>query len=885
MKKWGIVFIVLFFAGLVFLSCSGDKNTTEPDEDTTDPIVTITNPVNDSEFSEGEVIILKADASDNKGLSKIEFYVDEDTVNTDTSFPYEFEWNTTGFIGSHYLFAKAYDSSNNIGSSDVITFFVITVADTVPPSLNITLPVDSAAFYEDDIVIIKADATDNIGVSKTEFFIDSILAFTDSISPYEYEWNTTGKLGTHKIKAKAFDKSSNATTSFEITVIINEKPDTTVPVVAITSPADYEDFLEGDIINIRANATDSSGILKVDFWVNGEYYLTDNDYPYECVWNSTGNLGYNVIYANAYDIYENANSSNAINIQVKIRPIITITSPNGSEVFQMGRSVNITWEDNITENVKIELIKGNVSILNIAESETSDGLFIWSIPETLEIASDYSIKISSILDGIFSDMSDTNFELSEAVYITLLQPDGGEILEAGSTCQILWQDNLAENVEIKLYKGAAFYSTIVSSVQSNGSFTWNVSSSIDYDSDYQIRISSIIDPAITGFSEANFSVIEPYFIKIISPNGGEDWVMGSTQTITWEDNIDGNVTIRLFKRDVQISEITNSTESNGIFNWTIPENYDEGYGYYVKISSEYDSLEYDDSDMYFYLPSQTTPQGMVLVKGGTYEMGDEVGDLSIITRPVHNVNVDDFYIGLTEITQAEWLTYMPDPGLTTDYGMGDNKPMYYVNWYRSFVYCNLRSYSEGLTPCYIINNSSDPADWGVMPSAYGDPNIALWDSVQCSWTASGYRLPTEAEWEYAARGGIYWTDRYLYSGSNNVADVAWCYDTYDPSLPSGVQTVATKLPNQLGIYDMNGNLWEACWDWLDGDYYQTCVDNGIIDNPTGPEKQNLRSARSGCWNTPYSNIYVRIASRTDGNQGVSWYPYSYDQGLRVVRKP
>jgi formylglycine-generating enzyme required for sulfatase activity len=681
-------------------------------------------------------------------------------------------------------------------------------------------------------------------------------------------------LGTHKIKAKAFDKSSNVATSLEITVIINEKPDTTAPVVTITSPADYEDYLEGDIIDIKANATDSSGILKVDFWVNGEYYLTDNDYPYECVWNSTGNFGYNVIYANAYDIYGNASSSNAINVQIKVRPVITITSPNGSEIFQMGRSVNITWEDNFTENVKIELFKGNISVLNIAGSETSDGLFIWNIPRTLEIASDYSIKISNILDGNFSDMSDTNFQLSEAVYITLLQPDGGEKLEAGSLCQILWQDNLAENVEIELYKGAAFYSTIASSVESNGSFTWNVSSSIDYDSDYQIHISSTIDPAITGVSEANFSIFEPNFIRIISPNGGEDWVMGSTQTITWEDNIDGNVTIRLFKRDEQISEITNSTESDGLYSWTIQSTLNEGYGYSISIFNAADSSKSDSSDLYFSIPNITTPQGMVFVQGGTFEMGDRLGDGETDEIPVHSVTVSDFYIGRYEITQSEWKVYMPLPYFEYDYGIGDNYPIYNESWYDVIVYCNKRSIGEDLTPCYSINGSTDPNNWGSIPTSQN----AVWDAAECNWNVDGYRLPTEAEWEYACRGGIYNSNNYRYSGGEIIDEIGWYFENSGGSTGKTFP-VGLKKPNQLGIYDMSGNVREWCWDWFWSSYYTICNDIGTVTDPLGYTSVSLhRSHRGGYW---LESAYRQRVTDRNGN-----IPQSEGSlfGFRIIKR-
>jgi len=179
-------------------------------------------------------------------------------------------------------------------------------------------------------------------------------------------------------------------------------------------------------------------------------------------------------------------------------------------------------------------------------------------------------------------------------------------------------------------------------------------------------------------------------------------------------------------------------------------------------------------------------ENFVFVEGGTFQMGSNDGDSD--EKPVHSVTVSSFYVGKFEVTQKEYQNVM---GKNPSYFKGENNPVENVTWYDAVKYCNKRSEKEGRTPSYNINGNN----------------------VTCDFSANGYRLPTEAEWEYAARGGNK-SQNYKYSGSNKIGDVAW----YDSN--SGLRThpVGQKAPNELGIYDMTGNVWEWCWDWYDGNY-------------------------------------------------------------------
>ena len=176
-----------------------------------------------------------------------------------------------------------------------------------------------------------------------------------------------------------------------------------------------------------------------------------------------------------------------------------------------------------------------------------------------------------------------------------------------------------------------------------------------------------------------------------------------------------------------------------------------------------------------------------------------------------SVTVSDFYMSDHQVTQAEYEKYCTYGGSSpsSTYGVGDNYPAYFVSWFDALVYCNKRSIDEGLTPCYKISNSTDPDDWGSIPDSSSHTNWDSWWAVTCDFTANGYRLPKEAEWEYAARGGNGLTGyQYEYAGSDTIGDVAW----YEDNSNSKTHEVKGKVANGLGLYDMSGNLWEFCWD-------------------------------------------------------------------------
>jgi len=231
----------------------------------------------------------------------------------------------------------------------------------------------------------------------------------------------------------------------------------------------------------------------------------------------------------------------------------------------------------------------------------------------------------------------------------------------------------------------------------------------------------------------------------------------------------------------------------------------------------------------------------VRIEGGTFQ------------REGNNITISSFNLGKFEVTQKEWTAIM---GSNPSTFKGDNLPVEQVTWFDAVEYCNKLSQNEGLTPAYTISDRTPAAGYPITAA-----------TVTWNRNANGYRLPTEAEWEYAARGGNGSPNNYTYAGSNTVDEVAW----YDGNSGSRTHDVGTKKPNGLGLYDMSGNVWEWCWDW-----YETYA-SGAQNNPIGASSGSARVIRGGSWGNSAQG--VRSALR------YGYAPTNRDSalGFRVLR--
>jgi formylglycine-generating enzyme required for sulfatase activity len=224
-----------------------------------------------------------------------------------------------------------------------------------------------------------------------------------------------------------------------------------------------------------------------------------------------------------------------------------------------------------------------------------------------------------------------------------------------------------------------------------------------------------------------------------------------------------------------------------------------------------------------------------------------MGITDFSTNPLHTVSLSNgFFMCDHEVTQKEWLDVMgsyPNTSPSSTYGLGDNFPMYYISWYDAIDYCNALSAMQGLTPAYTV-----------------DRTTVTWNQ-----DASGYRLPTEAEWEYACRAG---TTTAYYTGSSISSTDA----NYGSNI--GKATAVKSYPaNPWGLYDMAGNVYEMCWDWYSSTYLGM---SSAGTDPIGAASGTYRVLRGGSWYNDAS--YMRSAYHTPVNPSNSTSNY----GFRVV---
>ena len=269
--------------------------------------------------------------------------------------------------------------------------------------------------------------------------------------------------------------------------------------------------------------------------------------------------------------------------------------------------------------------------------------------------------------------------------------------------------------------------------------------------------------------------------------------------------------------------------------------------------------------------SQKASDNFVLVKGGTFKNTNS-------NYYGKSVTISTFYIGKYEVTQKEWIEVM---GNNPSGFKGDDLPVEMVNWYDCVEYCNKRSIKEGLKPYYSIDKNKKDQNNKRDPNFEGALDTIKW-TVTINMGADGYRLPTEAEWEYAAGGGQM-SKGYKYSGSDDVDQVAWYWknsgdkyltgDWLWPALESNhnkTKSVGGKKPNELGLYDMSGNIREWCWDWY-GDLKTNVTD------PKGDSSGYARVWKGGGW---IGADFCCVSSYRGSLAATGTGP---DQGLRVCR--
>lgn len=355
--------------------------------------------------------------------------------------------------------------------------------------------------------------------------------------------------------------------------------------------------------------------------------------------------------------------------------------------------------------------------------------------------------------------------------------------------------------------------------------------------------------------------------------------IGYNSSVTDPENDNTNrvtLSMRLYSDGTPVADAFQPQVASGdpVNKFTIPA-IEYPYNYTLKVTATYLGVSHDKEFNY-------SVSGPVSVSGSSFSgsatlLGDNTDKRSYVFIQDRNLTIPSIIACDHEVTQREYekyCLYIYSP--SEEYGLGPDYPAYYIDWYDAIVYCNLRTIDEmGINNCVyeFTGYGKNPSGWpgkrentvgGV--TKYGGPSSTNveWDAnITCDMTKTGWRLPTNAEWEYLARGGnLTSTNQKDYSGSNVINEVGW----YQGNCTK-IHQVKEKQPNALGLYDMSGNLDEWCWDW-----------DGTISETTdilGPGSGMFRVYRGGSWDGEARLLnYIGCTSAYGG---------SYRIGIRVVR--
>ncbi len=380
---------------------------------------------------------------------------------------------------------------------------------------------------------------------------------------------------------------------------------------------------------------------------------------------------------------------------------------------------------------------------------------------------------------------------------------------------------------------------------------------------YYVRAYATNDAGTAYGEQRKFSPIEPKLATVTSKEVTEKTLTGAQSG--GEVTADGGVPVTArgvcwsTKKDPTIND-SKTSDGTGVGEFTSAiTGLTEGTVYYMRAyATNMVGTAYGEQRTFapFYLDDGSA---VTKITGGTFTMGGADGNGC---SPTSQVTLPDYYLAKTEVTQKLFLEVMGSSYsqyISYPVGADNYNPMPSVTWGDAVIFCNKLNILKGYKPCYSIKGETDPSKW--------DMSAEFWqDNVVCDWTANGYRLPNIPEWEYAAGGGA--TNRTKYAGTDDISELG-LYGHVEGAVPGeGLFTVATRLPNKLGIYDMDGNATEWCWEW--SYEYNANAKTYPGDMPTYNYGNHEKVKKGGSiWNWG-SKVYLVYSNWTDPVNSRNW---------------
>ena len=600
-----------------------------------DKHITITSPNGGESWQvEGNRTITWDDnISDNVNIDLYKGGTFQSTIATETLSDGSFDWyiplNTTS--GADYTIRITSSINSSITDYSNANFTI------VDKHITITSPNGGESWQVDNLYPInwEDNISENVNIDLYRGGVLKTNIATQTLSDGQFDWYLPVSIPAgSNYQIKITDSENSAITDFSngnFTVVDKH--------VTVTSPNGGESW------QVESNHTitwddNISETVNIDLYMGGVLQLniatetlSDGSFDWYIPFNTLADSDYKIKITNSSltDIYDYSDANFTI-----VDKHITISSPNGGENWQVDNVYSINWDDNISENVDIDLYKGDVFQSSLATQTLSDGQFDWYIPVNTPAGTDYKVKIMGSENNAIADFSDGNFTITDK-HIIVISPNGGETWQADNNYNIHWGDNISDNVDIDLFKGGVLASRIANETLSDSSFDWYIPLDTPPGNDYRIRIRSSYDSTLNDVSDADFTILDKH-ITITSPNGGEGWQVQNEYTITWDDNISDNVNIDLYDDNTLLSNIANSTLSDGSFSWYIPYGISPGSNCKIKITDDGDSSINDYSDAVFTIVGKeitvTSPNG------GEQWMLDHTYTITWTDNISENVNID-----------------------------------------------------------------------------------------------------------------------------------------------------------------------------------------------------------------------------------------------------